>query len=508
MAPWGLLLLCGSYLLGLFSTGLMLGGGAIPFTGYGILGLGMIGGLIVPRYWRMGPTRQQWIVAGIVGMLGAAYCVWRIPKPGPDDVSRFLHNQDSSGPYEVVGKVQAVLQPTRDGNERFWLQVESVQDRSEDAKYVSRQPASGKLYVTASSKDDQELFPGKQIKVGNFLREPDTAKRPGEFDLKHYLAKQGCFAKLEAYYIEEIGSERQSKPRLWQIRQRIVKAQGRWLKAPKGDLLSAMTLGRKAVDVPHEVRDSFIEAGLAHTMAASGFHVSLVLALVLTAMRSQLPRVKFIAGTSALAGYIGLTGLQPSVLRAGIMGFGVLVGLVLQRQVKPLGCLFLAVNVLLVYNPQWIWDVGFQLSVFATLGLMVTVSPLVKRLDWLPVTIATAVAVPLAAYAWTIPLQLYHFGVMPSYSIVLNMVATPLVVVISMGGFVSAFGALVWPMLGSAIAWLLAIPIQILMGLVHVFNQLPGHQLELGKITAWQVLLSYGVYAAVSLWLAHRYKAN
>lgn len=505
MAPWGLLI-CGSYLLGLFSTGLTLGSGFIPLTGYGILGLGIIGGLIVPQYWRMGPTRQQWLVAGLIGMLGTAYCIWRIPQPAPDDVSHFLNGQNPAGIYSVVGEVQNSPQLTRSGKGKFWLRVDSVQNRSKQASYVSRQTASGKLYVTAPLDRVEGLYPGSLVKVSGRLYDPSPAKAPGEFDFKKYLAKQGCFAGLSAKYIDPIAVESSSQQGLWQLRQRVVKAQGRWLKAPKGALLSAMTLGRKAVDVPYEVRDSFVAAGLAHTMAASGFHVSLVLGLVLTVMKSQLPRIKLVAGTTALLGYIGLTGLQPSVMRAGIMGFGALVGLVLQRQTKPLGCLLLAVSLLLVYNPQWIWDVGFQLSVFATLGLMVSVAPLVKRLDWLPVTVATAIAVPLAAYVWTIPLQLFHFGVMPSYSILLNMVATPLVTVISLGGFVSAFGALIWPPLGSAISWPLALPIQILMGLVHFFNQLPGHRLELGKISAWQVVLSYGVYATVSLWLAHRAK--
>ena len=85
-----------------------------------------------------------------------------------------------------------------------------------------------------------------------------------------------------------------------------------------------MALGRKAVNVPYDIQDVFIQAGLAHTLAASGFHVSLVLGVVLGVMshpaladRFRHPTLaKVIAGFAALAGYVVLTGGQPSVLRA------------------------------------------------------------------------------------------------------------------------------------------------------------------------------------------------
>ena len=92
---------------------------------------------------------------------------------------------------------------------------------------------------------------------------------------------------------------------LWQLRQRIVDAHQRWLGEPKGPVVSAMTLGRRAVNLPYEIQDAFIEAGLAHTLAASGFHVSLVLGLVLALLKSRLPKTQAIAGAIALLILLG-----------------------------------------------------------------------------------------------------------------------------------------------------------------------------------------------------------
>ena len=498
MTPWGPIVIFLGYVLGLLSTGLTPGSSNHPFVGYGLVIFSLVLSLWMPRHWRLGPTGRQWLLAGIIGLVGAAYCLWRIPQPAIDDVSRY-----APGSYSAYGEVISLPQVNRNGKGKFWLKTHGIQNRATDAEFVSRQPVTGKLYITAPLEKIENLYPGHSIKVNGRLYKPNTANKPGEFDFKAYLAKQGSFAGLSASYIDKLPNTDSSQPGLWQVRQRIVDAQGRWL-GKKGALISAMVLGRRAVDLPYDLRDAFIEAGLAHTLAASGFHVALVLGLVLSLLNWQPARTQALGGSIALLIYVGLTGLQPSVMRAAVMGFGAMLGLALERKVKPLACLGLAVFLLLVWNPRWIWDIGFQLSVTATLGLMVMATALAKRLDWMPSAIATLLSVPIAAYIWTLPLQLYHFGIVPSYSIVLNILATPLVTVVSLGGFISAIVSLIWPLAGSAIAWLLAIPVQLLMSLVNLFNQLPGNQLTVGNISVWLVAVAYSLYGTITIWLARR----
>ena len=500
MTSWGPIVVCFGYILGLLSTGIGQPNQLMASCGLVILAIGC--SIWLPKRWRLGPTRYQWLLAGIIGLVGAAYCLWRIPQPAVDDVSRH-----APGNYSAYGEVLSLPQVNRSGKGKFWLETHGVQNRASDAAFVSRQRASGKLYVTAPLKQTENLYPGQAVKVTGRLYEPSTAKQPGEFDFKAYLAKQGSFAGLSAKYIDGRPNTEQPQPGLWQVRQRIVRAQGRWM-GEKGALISAMVLGRRAVDLPYDLRDAFIQAGLAHTLAASGFHVALVLGLVLSLLNWQPARTQAMGGSVALLIYVGLTGLQPSVMRAAIMGWGAMLGLALGRKVKPLSCLGLAAFLLLVWNPRWIWDIGFQLSVAATLGLMVMATALAKRLDWLPGAIATLLSVPIAAYLWILPLQLYHFGVVPSYSIILNTVATPLITVVSLGGFMSAMVSLIWPLAGSAIAWLLATPVQLLIALVNLFNQLPGHQLEIGNISAWLVVVIYGLYGTITIGLIHRSRTS
>ena len=175
------------------------------------------------------------------------------------------------------------------------------------------------------------------------------------------------------------------------------------------------------------------------------------------------------------------------------MGFGALIALAMKRKVKLLASVLIAATLLLLFNPLWIWDLGFHLSFLATLGLVVTVPPLIKKLDWLPLAIAYLIAVPIAAFIWTLPLQLHFFGVVPLYSLVVNILATPVISVISIGGIISAMATLIWPLAGSAIAWLLYYPSNGLIQLVQFFCQLPGNSVAVGTISVLQLLVIYGL---------------
>ncbi|MEM6867412.1 MAG: ComEC/Rec2 family competence protein [Cyanobacteria bacterium P01_C01_bin.121] len=500
MVHWGALVIIGAYIVGLFATGItdaqMMG--SVSLAGLGLLTIGVASSLSISRFWRIGPTRRQWWIAGIVGLVAASYCIARTPHPAANDISRFAGGQEK----RVLGTVIQMPQTSRSGKGQFFLKAQSVRGSGNQNSIEAPRRISGKLYVSAPLWPSQKLYPGELIEMRGRIEAVDQETN----GFGEYLARKGCFASFKANWVEFLPDQKPPRWALWKLRARIVAAQDRWLGEPAGNLLSAMTLGRKAVNLPYDIRDSFIDAGLAHTLAASGFHVSLLLALILGSLRTRSSKIQAAGGGLALLFYVGLTGLQPSVVRASVMGLGAMIGLATEQKVKPLGGLLMAAVLILLFNPTWVWNVGFQLSVVATLGLILTVSRLIKYLDWMPTTVATLLAVPIAAYLWTIPLQLLYFQRLPVYSIFLNMLATPLVIAISLGGFVSVIAAIFVPVVGSAIASGLYYPIHLLIWLVDRFNQLPFNSIELTGVQGWHVALSYGVYAVICIWLWKRGK--
>jgi competence protein ComEC len=343
-----------------------------------------------------------------------------------------------------------------------------------------------------------------EVSISGWLYEPQAPQNPSGFSFREYLAKQGIFAGLKGYVVDWDTATASSEWGWWQLRDRIVRTQVQRLGVPNGTVVSAMVLGRRAVDLPYDVRDRFIEVGLAHALAASGFHVSLILGAVLGVGRFWSDRSKFALGSLTLLLYVGLVGPQPSVLRAALMGFAGLLGLVAGRRVNPLGVLLLAATLLLLVNPRWIADLGFQLSFLATLGLFVTVPALQERLDWLPSTLTPLLAVPVAAILWTLPLQLYNFGQIPTYSLLANVLAAPLLSLVTLGGFFSAIAALLYPPLGSLIAWGLDYPVRLLLALVDGVAALPHGAIAVRPLDLWQLGFLYALIAALWWWYAHR----
>jgi competence protein ComEC len=489
-------ILCLFYVLGLVAT-------IVPWGGVLVVGLAGVAALVLPKVWKVGPRPRIWLVAGLVGFLASFYLQARSPRPTATDISASIPPSAVAAQEQVVnvqGVVESAPRLTRSQKAQFWLAVSQLNGVTQ-ANLASDQgkPVTGKLYVTVPLLQATGLYPGQAIAITGNLYKPKPAENPGAFDFQAYLAREGCFAALRGKQLEPVDRAQQPKWGWWQVRQRIVQAQIRWLGSPAGQLLSSMVMGSRAVDLPADVKDQFRKVGLAHALAASGFQTSLILAVVLGLTRRFPARAQFAIGITALTIFVGLTGIEPSVLRAAVMGAGAMLALVMKRKVKPLGSLLLAAVILLVINPLWIWNLGFQLSFLATMGLLVTVPPLTKWFDWLPSALSPLIAVPIAAYLWTLPLQLYTFGVVSPYSIPVNILTTPLISILSLGGIVSALAAIVWMPAGSALAWLMDYPLRALLAVVDFASGLTGSEYATGTLPLALVLSLYGLIGLV--WL-------
>jgi competence protein ComEC len=472
-----------AYILGLLSTGVAWGGIVVLIVGCGA-------SIALPKLWKGKFSSRIWIAAGVVGLVASLYFQMRVPQPGTHDISRLLEDATPKQEVTVSGQVTETPRLNRSGKAQIWLEVSRV-DRATQSETISPDQVRGKLYVTVPLLQATGVTQGQEIAIAGVLYKPKPASNPGGFDFQKYLARDGCFTGLRGRTIE--GLHPSDRWGWWMIRQKIIRSQIDWLGSPEGQLVSSMVLGSRVVDLPFDIKDQFTRVGLSHALAASGFQVSLILSVVLALLNRFSTTIQVIAGVTALLIFLGLTGLEPSVLRAVIMGFGLLIGLANKRSVKPLGGLLLAAIILLLFNPMWIWDLGFQLSFLATMGLQVTAPPLVKSLDWLPSVFTSMIAVPIAAYIWTLPLQLYSFGVLSPYSILVNVMVTPLISIISIGGVISAFLALISPIAGSASAWLLHYPTYGMLTIIDFFCKLPGNSIAVGTISALLMIILYGL---------------
>jgi competence protein ComEC len=486
---------------------------------YVLLGVGLGLSILIPELWRMGPKRWVYLLGVVIALLACLYVKVRTPQPQTTDISKYAPLSN------VIVRGQVILPPslTRSERGRFVMAVKEVNLsgnalRSDVNPSVPPLPtpvatpttnpaaaepsdtfvtASGNLYVTVPLIEVTGLRAGQEIELSGRLYLPSRADNFGAFDFKTYLARQGIFAGLSGRSLIFRG-EPPSFGEWWFI-SRIVRAHVMGAGVPEGALLSSLVLGGRAVDLPSNLKDEFIQAGLAAVLAASGFQVTLVLGAAIAIGRKGSLKVQFVIGCICLVGYLLLTGASPSILRAVIMGFGSLVGLVVQRRSRPVVALLLTALILIIYQPLWIWDLGFLFSFLATLGLITSARPIAQYLQWLPPTIADLISVPIAAYVWTVPLQILFFGKIAIYSLLANVLTTPLVTVATYGGIISGFLAILFVPLGAAIAWLCHPLLNWTIAIAAWLNTLPNANTNVGTINIWQMLAAYGLLLAI--WL-------
>ena len=292
-------------------------------------------------------------------------------------------------------------------------------------------------------RDCPDLQQGWRVQLEGRLRRLRRGPHPLLPGAAERLASKGVWSEIQVERWSLIG--RPPTP-MADVRRHIASELRRAGGEEPGGLLAALVLGQAMVPLPASLRADFRAAGLSHALAASGFHLSVLLGAVLLFSRRAPALIRWPAAFGAMGLFGLLAGAQASVVRALLMGAVAFVLKERGRRSRPLAVLLLCLLLMLLLRPSWLLDVGFQLSAAATGGLILSAGPVEERLQcWLPRWAAAGVAVPLAASLWTLPLQLLHFGVVPSYAVLANVLAAPLLTPLTLGAMAMALTAVLMP---------------------------------------------------------------
>ena len=334
------------------------------------------------------------------------------------------------------------------------------------------------------------LTPGRWRVTGT-LEAPRWYKNPGAFDLGAWLERRGIKHALHV-------RSRQGLPSSgWHSWLEAARAHGRngataGLPEHEAAFMRALSLGETDgftnLDDPAQGqswRDVFSRSGLAHVLALSGQQVTL-LVMALSLLLAPFGVRRFPALIVFLGIYWLLVGPGPSVTRAVLQGVVVLVSLWLGRgRLEALPAIGLSMLVSLGFGPRWLFDLGWQLSYLAVLGMIVFTPPVTKALEkrprWL-VWLGGALAATLGAQAFTLPLAASSFGIVPPASLLANLIVEPVMTLLVPLGFLAAlagpFGNIV-NLIVHPLAWTV-------LETAKLFAQLPI--IEWGHITATGML--------------------
>jgi competence protein ComEC len=216
-------------------------------------------------------------------------------------------------------------------------------------------------------------------------------------------------------------------------------------------LLMGMIFGANEKFSP-DFRQALQTTGVLHVIAASGMNVTFISAALLFTFGLFLKRrTALLIGGLGIIFYIFLVGFQPSILRAGIMALLAFGAALLGRQHIGIIALVVSGYLLLLWHPNYLFDVGFQLSFFATAGIMF-LKPLLdaplKRLGKIGEFGGETVTTTVAAQLGTLPILLSVFGQFGLLSILVNAIVLWTIPFIMVFGSIAAIVGLWSPFLG------------------------------------------------------------
>lgn len=353
---------------------------------------------------------------------------------------------------------------------------------------------------------DTDARYGDQLQV---LGEPTTPPEFEDFSYRDYLARQGIHSLIRTYGgTVKILARDQGNPffaHLYALRERAHATINTLFAEPTASLLAGILLGIEA-GIPRDIRDAFSATNTAHIIAISGFNIAIIAGLLAALARRVVSahRATLIVILGLLA-YTLLVGAGASVVRAAIMGSLGVLALHYHRPNDALNALAVAALLMLALNPFTLYDLGFQLSFLATLGLILYVTPLSaafekffarftssERAQQIVGALNDSFIVTLAAQITTTPLIVFAFQRLSLVGLLTNLIILPAQpAVMIWGGLATMLGMIAQP-LGQVLAWIAWAFLAFSIAIVQFTAQLPFGSLPVGRF-ALPLLAAYYV---------------
>ncbi|MCP4253464.1 MAG: DNA internalization-related competence protein ComEC/Rec2 [Candidatus Scalindua sp.] len=353
--------------------------------------------------------------------------------------------------------------------------------------------------VNKGSYLSEELNYGDKIELIGNLSVPSTSRNPGQFDYKYYLKRQHPRVEATASVVSLNNIKILSKDNgnsfyafVYGLKRKLNTVIEKNVKEESVPLVRSILLGDRE-KVSKNLMDGFLKTGTIHFLAISGLHVGILVLSLHYLLRLFRLNTRYLAMVIILIVffYAAITGMKPPILRAGIMVAMYYGAFIINRRWDLQNSIAAAVLIILLINPSDLFNVGFQLSVLAVLGIIYTSSRLenffwkstllVEKLQakeerneiwfYFKVYCRKSFCVSLGAWIGVMPLIAYYFHIVTPLTVLLNIIIFPLVWLILVGGFAVLIIGLVSPILAIPFAWLVSYSGVALENLILLFSK-------------------------------------
>ncbi len=329
--------------------------------------------------------------------------------------------------------------------------------------------ANGNAVVYFEKNDSaKNLLIGDELILRTKFKEPPGAENPGGFNYAAYLKQNNiratAYLNATDWYKTPTTPPFSIKREANIFRSKLLAIYEQYdIKGYEFAVLAALTVGYTD-ELSPDLRASYSASGAMHILSVSGLHVGIVyvvIAFLLGFLKKN--RLQLVLRATLIVLFLWIyafvTGLSPSVLRSALMFSFVAIGTSLERKSQIYNTVFMSAFFMLLTEPNYIYNIGFQLSYAAVLSIIIFQKPFAallpvrnKALKWG----RDLLSVSIAAQIGTLPFTLYYFQQFPNYFLLTNLVAIPLstiVIYLAIGLLATSFLPTIATIVATLLKW-------------------------------------------------------
>lgn len=324
------------------------------------------------------------------------------------------------------------------------------------------------------SQDIPSIKYGDSLYIEGEFKQPEEARNYKGYNYKQYLKTKKIIGTVELEKVKILKSSNGSF--IHNIQKYIRDTINGTLTDEEGNLLLAILLGDKD-KLSEDIQESFKTSNLSHMLAVSGAHVSyIILGLTYVLQNSIIGKKngKIVCIIFLLA-FMAITNFTPSVTRACIMAILTLLSSIIYRKSDVYTNISVAALITLIFNPYSLLDLGFQLSYGGTIGIIIFIKRIQEKKSNSKVInyIKQMALVSIYANIIIIPIMMYHFNTVSFTFIISNIMASPILGIIVITGFLFIIASITVKPLTRLIAIFIKPILSILIKISQICSKLP-----------------------------------
>jgi competence protein ComEC len=361
----------------------------------------------------------------------------------------------------------------------------------------------GKILIKARRYPEFEY--GEKVKISGILKEPEAKD---SFNWKNYLLKDGILVEMDFPKIEKTGENFGNPMKKFSIflKKKIEEVVKENLPPLHSALLKSLLFGEEE-EIPFEWKEKLNQTGVRHISAVSGMNITIISSLILSFLLflGLWRHHAFYLSVFLILFYVLMIGAPSSAIRAAIMGILYLTAQYFGRMASGERSVIFAATLMLLFNPLLLrYDIGFQLSFLAILGIIYFYQFFFEKLKKFPKTVREGLSSTLSAQIFTFPILIYNFGQISLISPLSNLLILPILPAITILGFIFSFFGIIFEPIGYLLSFPCWFLLSYLLKVVDFCSKIPYSFLTL-KVNFLFLLIAYSILIPLALYLNKKF---